>query len=380
MYVLFLIFERVTQMQKHVGVRRGFTLVELLVVIAIIGILIALLLPAVQAAREAARRSQCSNHLKQIALAAHNFHDSNKAWPPLVTHGEGPTFFYHILPYIEQGALKDLYEGGATDGSNSTDIRRESDANYQIIANDPSHSEQTVQGISTYHCPSYRIPDVNRRPANSERQQCRGPKGDYAVVFMMGGADNLNLNNQTTENGWWNHHNSRDINHQKRNQGALTCGSASGMVNDGGINGVNGLARKTAKFTHRIGDVKDGTSNTALVGEKYWNDDEWTRTDPCGTDNVDGSVFGQSGSWREYSVARNMRFPLRKGLGRRGGDGWNDLARTSAARATGFGGVHPGVVQFALCDGSVRGISMTIDIFTQWRLADRQDGLPVGDY
>src|SRR5579863_8547370 len=65
--------------------RRGFTLIELLVVIAIIAVLIALLLPAVQAAREAARRTQCRNNLKQIALAAHNYHDINKCFPPAFT-------------------------------------------------------------------------------------------------------------------------------------------------------------------------------------------------------------------------------------------------------------------------------------------------------
>ncbi len=82
--------------------KRGFTLVELLVVIAIIGVMVGLLLPAVQAAREAARRMSCTNNLKNVALAAHNFHDTYRALPALVNHGGGPTFFFHILPYIEQ--------------------------------------------------------------------------------------------------------------------------------------------------------------------------------------------------------------------------------------------------------------------------------------
>ncbi len=93
--------------------RRGFTLVELLVVIAIIGILIALLLPAVQAAREAARRSQCSNHLRQLGIALHNYHDTMKAFPPIRTGTSNTTgwgiFSYQValLPFIEQKALYD---------------------------------------------------------------------------------------------------------------------------------------------------------------------------------------------------------------------------------------------------------------------------------
>ncbi|MDR1959548.1 MAG: DUF1559 domain-containing protein, partial [Planctomycetaceae bacterium] len=97
------------------GSMRAFTLVELLVVIAIIGILIALLLPAVQAAREAARRMQCSNHLKQIGLAVHNFHDSYNKLPPSSIFNQRPSFWALIYPYIEQQALYDIL---ATVGNN----------------------------------------------------------------------------------------------------------------------------------------------------------------------------------------------------------------------------------------------------------------------
>ncbi len=134
--------------------KRGFTLVELLVVIAIIGVLVALLLPAVQAAREAARRTQCKNNLKQIALALHNYEQSFKVFPPSSTSrfgagvwnypGTGPTdpnlhlhsFASLLLPYLEQGSIADQID-------------------YNVSALAPANRPIASQILPVYRCPSY---------------------------------------------------------------------------------------------------------------------------------------------------------------------------------------------------------------------------------
>ncbi len=117
--------------------RHAFTLVELLVVIAIIGVLVALLLPAVQSAREAARRMQCSNNLKQIALAVHSYHDTHKFLPPASTKADlsGSSAFAAILPYLEQTSTFTLYD-------------------FSKGNSEPVNLQAVSQRIKTYLCPS----------------------------------------------------------------------------------------------------------------------------------------------------------------------------------------------------------------------------------
>ncbi|MCA9221080.1 MAG: DUF1559 domain-containing protein [Planctomycetales bacterium] len=129
--------------RRHVRIasasRVGFTLVELLVVIAIIGILVAMLLPAVQAAREAARRSSCTNNLKQIGLALHNYHDTYKTFPAGSIQSNFVSGFASILPYIEQNNTADLYD-------------------FSLYYTDPHNQAVSNQRISVYLCPSMPLP------------------------------------------------------------------------------------------------------------------------------------------------------------------------------------------------------------------------------
>src|SRR5437868_4721804 len=126
------------------ALRSAFTLVELLVVIAIIGVLVALLLPAVQSAREAARRSQCSNNLRQLSLAMLNYEDSFKALPGGVGHHGccWGTWQVRVLPYMEQGALANIYVN--SDGNDATGQRYNGATNINV----------TTKRIKSLTCPA----------------------------------------------------------------------------------------------------------------------------------------------------------------------------------------------------------------------------------
>ncbi|WP_437185071.1 DUF1559 domain-containing protein [Planctomicrobium sp. SH668] len=356
---------------KESSLRSGFTLIELLVVIAIIAVLIALLLPAVQQAREAARRTQCKNNLKNIGLAVHNFHETYNSLPALANSTYGPTFWFHILPYVEQTALYNLYNGGATAGSDVTSLRRSMDINYRIIA--AAGRADQVAPIPGFFCPSTRAPSVRR--SGDDNGGARGPKADYAVVAMRGSATNTSLDSDSVEYQWWDIHQTWDAGWANATRGAIRPGLSNEITtDDGGIDGLDGRRREKAKSLGSLANITDGTSNTLMVGEKFWRNSDFTSEGNIDWNNQDGTCFLMGYGWREYNVARNIRFPLSTRIEN---DATGDNVPSSRR---GFGGRHTGTVHFLMCDGSVRGVSQNIDLFTQWRLGDRADGLVIGEF
>ena len=332
--------------------RRGFTLVELLVVIAIIGILIALLLPAVQAARESARRAQCSNNLKQFGLAVHNFEDANKLLPPSVNHRltqpTNPnhlgasgyfTWFAHTLPYMEGGNAFELIADIRTPWATAPNVQ----------------AEIAKISLPAFYCPSRRTGTKhNMRPTSWTGINAVGVAGgatsDYACVGL---GDDVRV---------------------PLPDGTIVSGTMRVEVLAHAINPhVNNILEHTkGRFSFK--DVLDGTSNTAMIGEKHiWQ--------PClnigvGNSDVtcaDGSVIG-SQSFAQLHHMRYLEFPITRGVGATVA---SISAPNSGVHWASFGSWHPGICQFAFADGSVHALRNTTAMTTLWKLGDRRDGRPV---
>jgi prepilin-type N-terminal cleavage/methylation domain-containing protein len=326
--------------------RRAFTLVELLVVIAIIGILIALLLPAVQAAREAARRMQCSNNLKQIALSLHNYHDTFKSLPPGHIRREidpatgNPRWAWTngygwgglALPFVEQGSLHSLID-------------------FTVSVYDPVNlAVLAMDTPSLLQCPSDEIP-LRANPQNPGDAANQIVTSDYVAC----GGSFANSHREP-----------------------VAVSSSSNYV-DRDLNGMF-----SADVAYKFRDCKDGTSNTFLVGETIYrsnNNYGFNATYLGSARLTDG---------RPYRTLRLIR----------PGDRFINDPRTSTGvmRDT-YSSYHPGGTQFALTDGSARFVSETIehtvtnatDTYTEWaasglplgmfqRLLGRNDNFPVADY
>ena len=331
------------------GQQGGFTLVELLVVIAIIGILVALLLPAIQAAREAARRTQCTNHLKQIALALHNYHDVNRFFPPgAIPRHQGNALYrqaswlVRILPYLEQGAAYDQITFNGVDWTMQNGVY----PHWEVM--------QDLR-VGTLNCPSSAMP-------TDAAQDTRG---------RTPGAPNtirLQLINYVGIAGTYL---------RGSDLAAAPSPSFEGGYGRSTFNGVIVYSGPEAGYTPvAIHGINDGTSNTFFVGEQssYYIEADGTRRD-WRASNHDGRAWscgdgGQNDWWLNVTV---VRYPIN----------WNGTATHANAgymKHTILRSPHPGGAQFALADSAVRFVSENIDFSTFIRLCDRADDQPIGSY
>jgi prepilin-type N-terminal cleavage/methylation domain-containing protein/prepilin-type processing-associated H-X9-DG protein len=306
---------------KRLCRRTAFTLIELLVVIAIIAVLIGLLLPAFQKVREAAARTQCTNNLKQMGLAIHNYHGVNSNLPPSRVGPQHATWFVVILPYMEQNNLYMQWNLANNYYEQSTEVQNAFVKQYVCPTRRSSPMPSTEYEIS-----SIGVPDSQLHP---------GTQGDYAC---NGGQ----------------FYNSIVDNPQCR--GAMCSANSQ-------INGSDQVT--TSKSQTALTDITDGTSQTFLVGEKHSVRSMWGESGPTWGE---GAIWNGDFPRNFCRIAGQTLWNL--------GQGPTDNAGPFHCK---FGSWHPGICQFLFADGHVGSLSNSTDMTTLQILACRNDGLVVPD-
>src|SRR5262249_54506189 len=275
--------------------RHGFTLIELLVVIAIIAILIGLLVPAVQKVREAAIRTQCTNNLKQLGLAFHNYHDTKRAFPPAFVnngpYGQSGYSFTHgwgafILPFIEQEALAKLYR-------------------WDLPLYEVGNQEVMTRQLSVFQCPSAPEPNRYMEFGPFALFGTKGACGDYAATL---GVDPVLVQ-----------------------QGLVP------VVSD-----LKGVLTPAPAFT-RAQQITDGTSSTILLAEDAGRPTLWQAGRMGPQQELEG------GAWNHFKGGIVLRGSLPDGT-------WPKVAGACAINCINDGEVyafHPGGANTVFADGSV---------------------------
>lgn len=345
--------------------RPGFTLIELLVVIAIIAVLIALLLPAVQQAREAARRTQCKSHLKQIALAMHNYHEIHNTLPPGWIGGRGMTFNLStqtgsgtnawgtwawsafILPQMDQAPLYQQLQVGNVE--------------LRAALDDPTLRNLLQTPLATFRCPSDVAPNLNDiRPLRSELGTLYPVSTSNYVAWNSGGRGYL-----------------------PGETGVAASESRVGMF----------VMNEAVRFR----DVTDGLSTTFMLGERAYK--QYTAVNGNTITCNGANMFGIRWNTTMSSCARHETNGNTGALGfseghinsiQNGGNPASPIAPPNALSsfcARGAASFHVGGSHFAMGDGSVRFISENIDwlgdipqnsVFEA--LGGRGDGMVVGEF
>jgi len=324
----------------------GFTLVELLVVITIIGILISLLLPAVQSAREAARRLQCGNNLKQIGLAAQLHVEQQGSYPSsgwgYIWVGDPDRGFglrqpggwiYNLLPFMEQNAIHNIGLGLSGPGSGG--------AKYQALGTLQSAS------VSIFICPTRRRAmgypntccDTTCNAVSTNPPVTVLAKTDYAAnggtALHLGSGPGIDCLNSYPNCDWSN----------------------SDWYPNSPFNGVSGARSEVAPA-----QITDGSSHTFFAGEKYLNPDDYE----TGNDGADNGCMYEGNDW-DTNRWGNTSLPP-----------WHDTSGFDSMSSR-FGSPHAAGVNFVMCDGSVQSINYSINAQVYEYLANRKDNAPIDE-
>jgi type II secretory pathway pseudopilin PulG len=367
-------------------------LVELLVVIAIIGVLIALLLPAVQAAREAARRMQCTNNLKQTGLALHNFHNTRNGLVPVCVSIEQPTWIILLYPFNEQAALYQLfidpngrfYRGSTGDFWDGT----KSDGTTPILT---ESDQANLASVSTNYCPSRRGSPPHFVTAGGLGSAQDGPLNDYAAVLHY-----QRVNSYSSDKWYRYYHTGAGADHSTDRAGYVNHNGALRVATVQRISGGNVVS--TWNPTDNFAYWSDGTSNQLVIGEKHIPKRNvghcTTGYTPYDCQTYSLRTDDGGGGGRVFAVARPIQSPNTTPA-----DGsichptpiapnasyYNDAKApdgtaegtsdtTSMVRRYAFGSPHSSVCNFLIGDGSIRGVSVTTSIDVLAYLAAANDG------
>lgn len=337
--------------------RTAFTLVELLVVIAIIGILIALLLPAIQAAREASRRTQCKNNLKQIGIAWLTHNDAQKHLPtggwgwfwtgdPDAGWGSGQPggWAYNTLPYMEEKIVHDLGKG----------------MSYATGQKQTALGRMVSSAVKGFACPSRR-PEYSLFPCG----QCATDAGNYR---------NFTYTGQGVSRGDYCANVGDDLSHAGANSVENGGGPALTALTTGtGFNSgyrANGVCYQQSEI--RIKDITDGTSKTYAVGEKFLMTDVYG-SGSDGADNEFLLVGFDNDTYRSaWDIGGKNPNMMKDAPGTTVING-SDLATSGLGRNL-WGSAHSATINMVFCDGSVHSIPYSVDVNVHRSLAARNDG------